>query len=85
MANSFDYSVIAAEEALAEDTSYFAWIWSIFTLPDEKFLRKCGSDAVQYLRFQRHLIAFVFIMTGRLKSGVMSGTTCKIMPMLTFV
>ncbi len=28
-----------------------------------RFLAKCGMDAVQYLKFQRHLIIFVFIMT----------------------
>jgi hypothetical protein len=26
-------------------------------------MRKCGVDAVQYLKFQRHLIVFVAIMT----------------------
>ena len=63
--DSMDYgSVAAAEEALrAEDKSFFAWIWSIFTLSDDKYLRKCGPDAVQYLRFQRHLIGFMAIMT----------------------
>ena len=57
-----DTSVVAAEEALKEDQHFFAWIIKIFTLSDEKFLRKCGTDAVQYLRFQRHLIIFVLIM-----------------------
>ena len=57
-----DTSVVAAEEALKEDRHFFAWIIKIFTLSDEKFLRKCGTDAVQYLRFQRHLILFVLIM-----------------------
>ena len=61
--DSMDYSVVAAEEALlAEDKSFFAWIYTIFTLSDEKFLQKCGSDAVQYIRFQRHLIAFTCII-----------------------
>lgn len=57
-----DTSVVAAEEALKEDQHFFAWIIKIFTLSDEKILRKCGTDAVQYLRFQRHLITFVLIM-----------------------
>ncbi len=39
-----------------------AWIASIFTMTDEQYLRKCGNDAVQYLKFQRHLIFFTFII-----------------------
>ena len=39
------------------------WIRSIFTLTDEQYMRKCGIDAVQYLKFQRHLIFFVGIIT----------------------
>ena len=59
-----DYTSAAAtdEALLAEDRSFFAWIISIFTLSDDKFLQKCGSDAVQYLRFQRHLITFTFVI-----------------------
>ena len=55
--------MVAAEEALRADRNFFAWIISIFSLSDEKFFRKCGHDAVQYLRFQRHLIMLVSIMT----------------------
>jgi hypothetical protein len=35
----------------------------MFTLTDDHFRRKCGDDAVQYLRFQRHLLAFVGVIT----------------------
>ncbi len=45
------------------DNGFCSWIASIFTLSDDKFMRKCGVDAVQYLKFQRHLIVFVTIMT----------------------
>ncbi len=45
------------------DTGVCSWVVSIFTLGDDKFLAKCGMDAVQYLKFQRYLITFVFIMT----------------------
>jgi hypothetical protein len=38
------------------------WVTSIFMLSDDQFLRKCGKDAVQYLKFQRHLIIFVLIL-----------------------
>ena len=55
---SIDYS---AEEA-QEDRRFGGWIRSIFTLSDEKFMQKCGVDAVQYLKFQRHLIVFMAIM-----------------------
>ena len=58
--NSID--VEYAEEA-AEDRRVGAWILSIFTLSDEKYMRKCGVDAVNYLKFQRHLIVFVGIIT----------------------
>ena len=58
--NSID--VEYAEEAV-EDRRVGAWILSIFTLSDDKYLRKCGVDAVQYLKFQRHLIFFMAIIT----------------------
>ena len=46
------------------DPGFFSWIAAVFfTLKDEHYLRKCGIDAVQYLKFQRHLIAFMAIMT----------------------
>ena len=32
-------------------------------MTDEQFRQKCGGDAVQYLRFQRHLMAFVSVVT----------------------
>ncbi len=70
-----DYDVMSAPSVVAEhpslasidynevDTGVCSWVLSIFTLSDEKFLAKCGMDAVQYLKFQRHLIIFVLIMT----------------------
>ena len=59
MEDSIDYT----EEALAEDRRVGGWIRSIFTLTDEKYLAKCGIDAVNYLKFQRHLIFFTAIIT----------------------
>ncbi len=47
---------------LQVDTGVCSWVVSIFTLGDDKFLAKCGMDAVQYLKFQRSLIIFVLIM-----------------------
>jgi len=45
------------------DRNCLSWIWGIFTLTDEQFRRKSGEDAVQYLRFQRHLMVFVSLIT----------------------
>lgn len=56
---SIDYS---AEDVL-EDQRLGGWIRSIFTLSDEKYLNKCGLDAVQYLKFQRHLIFFMAVIS----------------------
>lgn len=61
--NNHDHSIDYSAEEVVEDRRVCAWIASIFTLTDEQFLRKCGTDAVQYLRFQRHLIAFVAVIT----------------------
>ena len=45
------------------DRGMCSWIASVFTLSDDMILRKCGIDAIQYIRFQRHLLVFVFIIT----------------------
>ena len=57
---SIDY---AGEEADVEDRRIGGWIRSIFTLSDDRYLQKCGVDAVQYLKFQRHLIFFTAVIT----------------------
>ena len=45
------------------DQGICSWVSTVFTLTDDMILRKCGIDAIQYFRFQRHLIIFVFIIT----------------------
>ena len=45
------------------DQGMCSWIKTIFTLTDDMILRKCGIDAIQYIRFQRHMIIFVLIIT----------------------
>merc|ERR1719334_2336686 len=45
------------------DRGVCSWIYTIFTLTDDMILRKCGIDAIQYIRFQRHLIIFMLIIT----------------------
>ena len=41
--------------------SFGAWFKSIFTMPDDEILDRCGSDALQYLRFQRHIICYLTV------------------------
>ena len=39
------------------------WYKSIIVLPEELILERGGKDALYYLRFQRHIIVFLFIVT----------------------
>ena len=41
--------------------SFGAWLKSIFTMSDEDILGRCGYDALQYLRFQRHVICYLTV------------------------
>lgn len=47
---------------LAEARSYKHWLHAIFCLNDEDVQNKCGSDALQYLRFQRHIIFYLSVI-----------------------
>ena len=47
-------------------------ITSLFTLSEDLILERGGSDALYYLRFQRHIIFFIFI--------VMLLSLCVILP-----
>ena len=47
-------------------------ITSLFTLSEDLILERGGSDALYYLRFQRHIIFFIFI--------VMLLSICVILP-----
>ena len=47
-------------------------ITSLFTLSEDVILERGGSDALYYLRFQRHIIFFIFI--------VMLLSICVILP-----
>ena len=58
-----DHPSLASIDYNEVDTGVCSWVVSVFTLGDDQFLAKCGMDAVQYLKFQRHLIVFVLIMT----------------------
>ena len=39
------------------------WLQSIFILPENLILQRGGKDALYYLRFQRHIIVFLFVVT----------------------
>jgi len=45
------------------DQGMFSWIIAVFRIKDDQIRAKCGDDAVQYLSFQRHIIALTFIIT----------------------
>ena len=44
-----------------KNKSFGAWLKSIITMPDEEILDRCGGDALQYLRFQRHIICYLTV------------------------
>jgi len=45
------------------DSRFLSWVSAIFTLRDDMIVRRCGTDALQYMKFQRHLIIFMLIIT----------------------
>ena len=63
MADTQDTDSITTADYNEVDRGICSWLTSIFTLSDDMILRKCGIDAIQYIRFQRHLIIFVTIIT----------------------
>ncbi|XP_050531559.1 calcium permeable stress-gated cation channel 1 isoform X2 [Daktulosphaira vitifoliae] len=52
------------DNSMPVDRGMFSWFLTIIHLRDEKILRKCGYDAVQYLSFQRHIMALMAIITA---------------------
>ena len=46
------------------DSPGSVWIWlkSIFTMSDKDIHTYCGDDALQYIRFQRHIIFYLTII-----------------------
>ncbi|KAF0306501.1 CSC1-like protein 2 [Amphibalanus amphitrite] len=51
------------EHSILVDRGLFSWIVAIFKIGDDDILRKCGTDAVQYLSFQRHIMVYLTIVT----------------------
>jgi len=48
---------------LREGDSFWAWLVQSVTFTESTMLKLAGPDAVQYLRFQKYLIAFVLLTT----------------------
>ena len=51
-----------ASESIRPNTNSQSWFRAIFSLPEKRILERCGKDALFYLRFQRHIIFFLFIV-----------------------
>ena len=46
-------------DASEKNKSFREWFTSIFTMSDVNIMSRCGLDALQYLRFQRHVILYL--------------------------
>ncbi|VVC30694.1 10TM putative phosphate transporter, cytosolic domain,Calcium-dependent channel, 7TM region, putative [Cinara cedri] len=57
-------STTTLDNSMPVDRGLFSWFLTIIQLRDEKILRKCGYDAVQYLSFQRHIMVLMAIITA---------------------
>ena len=51
--------VSTISDASEKNKSFREWFTSIFTMSDVDIINRCGLDALQYLRFQRHIIFYV--------------------------
>ncbi|XP_023342328.1 CSC1-like protein 2 [Eurytemora carolleeae] len=54
---------ISRSFSLEEEDGFWSWFVKIFTMSDRKLESLVGDDAVQYLRFQRYIIGYMFITT----------------------
>ncbi|XP_025198856.1 CSC1-like protein 2 [Melanaphis sacchari] len=57
-------STTTLDNSMPVDRGLFSWFLTIIQLRDDKILRKCGYDAVQYLSFQRHIMVLMAIITA---------------------
>lgn len=55
-------AVSSSDDHLLFDTGTFSWIPALFKIKDEHVRRKSGPDAVHYLSFQRHIIAYMSVV-----------------------
>jgi len=61
--NSRRQELTRRNSVLREGDSFWAWLVQFITFSDSTMLKLAGPDAVQYLRFQKYLIAFVLLTT----------------------
>ncbi|TRY58369.1 hypothetical protein DNTS_034211 [Danionella cerebrum] len=45
-----------------KDTGFCSWLASLYHMKDEEMRSKCGTDAVMYLSFQRHVILLMTVV-----------------------
>ncbi|KAF4525455.1 hypothetical protein B566_EDAN004867 [Ephemera danica] len=55
-------SLSSIDSSLFIEKGVYSWLTSVFKIKDRHILRKCGSDAVQYLAFQRHVIFYMTVI-----------------------
>ncbi|CAI5696655.1 unnamed protein product [Oreochromis niloticus] len=46
-----------------KDMGFCSWLSSLYRMKDEEIRSKCGTDAVTYLSFQRHIILLMTVVT----------------------
>ena len=59
-------------QSIRSHSNFKSWFTSSVSLPETLIVETCGKDALFYLRFQRHIIFFLFI--------VMLLSICAILP-----
>ena len=48
-------------DASDRNKTFKEWLRSIFTMSDTDIINRCGLDALQYLRFQKHIICYLTV------------------------
>ncbi|XP_077443336.1 CSC1-like protein 1 [Stigmatopora argus] len=56
-------SCVSTVEDLEYEMGCCSWLPFILRMDDEKIKARCGSDAVHYLSFQRHLVILLLVIT----------------------
>ncbi|KAM8921057.1 osmosensitive cation channel TMEM63C [Pelodytes ibericus] len=46
----------------SKDVGFCSWLSSIYQMKDEEIQSKCGSDAITYLSYQRHLLVLLLLV-----------------------
>lgn len=58
-----DRVALQRQRSVGDSRTFGEWLKSIFTLPDEDIEERCGSDALQYIRFIRYIILYLTLVT----------------------